>query len=204
MTSFIEKQNRVKKQIVHDVVFDAALKILSRVQTGNLKIKDVAAQADISIGTIYNYFKNKEDLLYFLDGRFKELAVNVINQRAHDDDLAAVRLKKMIEDFFFFCEKHYVIFDLTDRFRIVEKRPADEKKQKLSEALDGIKKILDDGVKEKNFIFDDTASAARLLFSAMVGNLEINKNLGMLEFSKTADQFLQDIKLLLNNTNQKI
>lgn len=46
-----------------DRILTAAIKIIGQKGFHNAKIKDIATMADVADGTIYNYFKNKEDLL---------------------------------------------------------------------------------------------------------------------------------------------
>jgi TetR/AcrR family fatty acid metabolism transcriptional regulator len=46
-----------------DVILKAAIKIIGQKGFHNAKIKDIASEADVADGTIYNYFSNKEDIL---------------------------------------------------------------------------------------------------------------------------------------------
>jgi len=52
------------------LIYDAALKLVLETGYGNLKISKVAKLAGVATGTIYTYFKNKNDLI---NGLFKEL-----------------------------------------------------------------------------------------------------------------------------------
>lgn len=71
-----------KKQIL-----DAALVVFSQKGFGESTVADVAAQADIGIGTIYNYYKDKRDLLISLIAEslisesLVQILVNVPNKR---------------------------------------------------------------------------------------------------------------------------
>lgn len=44
-------------------ILNAAIKVIGNKGFHNAKIKDIAVEADVADGTIYNYFQNKEDIL---------------------------------------------------------------------------------------------------------------------------------------------
>lgn len=54
------ENNKVAK---FDRILVAAIKVIGDKGFHNAKIKEIATLADVADGTIYNYFKNKEDLL---------------------------------------------------------------------------------------------------------------------------------------------
>ncbi len=55
-----------KKNNKKDVIIDAAIKVFAHKGFYNSKVADVAKQAGVADGTIYLYFKNKDDLLISL------------------------------------------------------------------------------------------------------------------------------------------
>ncbi len=82
-SSKAEKYNRILK---------AAIKIIGSKGFHNAKIKDIAQAADVADGTIYNYFKNKEDLLITifktkLDEYVKLAEAELKNAKTFDEKL---------------------------------------------------------------------------------------------------------------------
>lgn len=59
MTGLREKQ----KAIRHDRIIDAATRLFREQGYDNVKMEAIAAAAEVAIGTIYNYYRNKGDLL---------------------------------------------------------------------------------------------------------------------------------------------
>ena len=59
--NFMARNSEKKPQII-----DAAIKVFAQKGFYNSKVADVAREAGIADGTIYLYFKNKDDLLISL------------------------------------------------------------------------------------------------------------------------------------------
>src|SRR5436190_19181269 len=62
-----------------DHLLDAATRVFARTGFNGATIRDVARQAGVADGTIYNYFKNKDALLLGILNRLNET-----QQRQHD------------------------------------------------------------------------------------------------------------------------
>lgn len=70
------------KQEVRDDIVRAALNIFARDGYANAKISEIANEAGISTGNIYNYYKNKDDLFYsVIDERFAASFLRVLRKR---------------------------------------------------------------------------------------------------------------------------
>lgn len=59
-----------------DVIFKASLALILKEGIAGLTMSKLAKQAGVATGTIYIYFKNKEELLHKLYNKLKEDAVN--------------------------------------------------------------------------------------------------------------------------------
>ncbi|MCX8011534.1 MAG: TetR family transcriptional regulator [Desulfobacterota bacterium] len=59
----VDKEKLLNK---HDRILKAALKVFAEKGFYNTRISDIAKEADVADGTIYLYFKNKDDLLISL------------------------------------------------------------------------------------------------------------------------------------------
>jgi AcrR family transcriptional regulator len=75
------KQSNIKnKDLVHQrriQIIKAAAKLFSRKGYHRTSVKEIAKLSGISIGSLYDYIKNKEDILYF----FYERYVNELEKR---------------------------------------------------------------------------------------------------------------------------
>ena len=55
-----------QKALRHERILDAALQLFREAGYDAVRTEDIAAAADVSVGTLYNYFENKGDLLLAL------------------------------------------------------------------------------------------------------------------------------------------
>ena len=53
-----KKRERTRRSLI-----DAALRLVARKEAGEIALLDVAAEAEVSNGTIYNYFRTREEVL---------------------------------------------------------------------------------------------------------------------------------------------
>jgi len=82
-----------KDQSKHDKIIEAAIKVFAKKGFYNAKVSEIAREANVADGTIYLYFKNKDDILITLFeekvdlilGRMEEALANV------DDPLEKIR-----------------------------------------------------------------------------------------------------------------
>ena len=191
MSSFAEKQREMKEMVAKDAIYEAALKVISQSKNENLRMQDIADAAGIATGTLYNYFENKESLLYFVDRRVHGLIHEKIQEVAGQSAPALEKLSNLFELIFKFCEEYHVVFDLAQKFRVDDQVPTKEKKQGINGCINSIKKVLDEGVKHKAFKPVDTAAAAKMFFYAMVGILHLQKYTGEYNYSKNCKLLLK-------------
>ncbi|MEN8905898.1 MAG: TetR/AcrR family transcriptional regulator [Clostridiales bacterium] len=62
------KAKRIER--IRGEIMDAAVKIIGKKGFKNTTTKEIAAKADMAEGTLYNYFKNKEDILLSIAERY--------------------------------------------------------------------------------------------------------------------------------------
>ena len=57
---------RLKSKETRDIIREAAIKVISEVGFHHCNTDQIAREAGYSVGTIYNYFENKEDILKYI------------------------------------------------------------------------------------------------------------------------------------------
>ncbi|MEW6209487.1 MAG: TetR/AcrR family transcriptional regulator [Acidobacteriota bacterium] len=68
-------QGREKTNGKYEAILRAAIKVFARNGFYNSKVSDVAAEADVADGTVYLYFKNKDDILVSIFNNYMEEAL---------------------------------------------------------------------------------------------------------------------------------
>jgi TetR/AcrR family transcriptional repressor of multidrug resistance operon len=178
MPSLAEKQRQMKEKVAKEAIYEAALKVISLNKNESLKMQDIADAAGIATGTLYNYFENKESLLYYVDRRLHSTILEMMQRCADQRGPAMERLENLTRSVLEFCEEHHVVFDLAEKFRIIDRIPGEEKNEGVNQAVRCVKKILDNGIRQKVFRPVDTAASARLFLYALIGVMDVQYFIG--------------------------
>jgi AcrR family transcriptional regulator len=78
-------------------IFDGALQALARQGPKKLAMSDIANEAGVSVGTLYRYFKNKDELLESLGDHFVKKLQAVLAQAIEENPAPADRLHIVID-----------------------------------------------------------------------------------------------------------
>ena len=158
-----------KKKEKYGLILDAAQKVIAENGYHGSQVSRIAKEAGVADGTIYLYFKNKEDILISLfQERLGDL-VALFNERIRETDTAAEALRKICEIHFTELERNVDLAYVTQielRQSSLELRKAIGLAVKPYIAL--IEHILEKGVREQTFRPDLDVKLTRLLvFGAM-------------------------------------
>jgi TetR/AcrR family fatty acid metabolism transcriptional regulator len=88
-----------KSNEIRESILESAIKVFARTGFYKAKAVDIAGKADVAVGTIYNYFKNKDDIL-----------ISIFNERIGELN---VSIRKAIEDIDHPEQKLSIILDST-------------------------------------------------------------------------------------------
>jgi len=88
------KSNQVKSEDKHQRIIKAALKVFAKKGFYNSRVSEIAKEAEIADGTIYLYFKNKDDILISLfESEMKEMINNMkIELSKYRDPLEKIKV----------------------------------------------------------------------------------------------------------------
>ncbi len=141
-----------EKQLRREKIIEAAVKVFARKGFYNANVKDVAQQAGVADGTIYLYFKNKDDLLISL---FEDKMENILERfkralKKITDPLD--QLKTFIKVYFDLIEEDK---ELSEVFQVELRQSSkflkDYHNQKFADYLNILSSILDKGKKDRFF-----------------------------------------------------
>lgn len=159
------KRNRPKyKQII-----EAAVVVIAENGYHQAQISKIARQAGVADGTIYLYFKNKEDVLISVFREKMGMFVQKINEVTAGKETAAEKLLVMIQNHFkILSEDHYLAIVTQLELRQSNKALRYKINEVLKEYLQVIDHILTAGIENGEFADDlDIRLARQMIFGTM-------------------------------------
>ena len=177
-----KRREREKAQRRQEIL-DAARRVFFGRGFHSPTMDDVAAQAEISKGTIYLYFESKETVLahLLLEGLDLLLAeLEGAQQRAHDSQpplCPETTLHALTDAYLAFCQSQPNYFRLLiafDRGRFEELIPPELYQEVLSKSLQGLNLVaqaIEQGKETGVFVVDDSWRAAGSVWAALNGVL---------------------------------
>jgi TetR/AcrR family fatty acid metabolism transcriptional regulator len=152
-----------------DRILRAAVKIFSRKGFFNSKVSEIARSAEVADGTIYLYFKNKDDLLISLFEEKMGEVVEDVRRRIAVGGNALEKLKIFIENHMDLLEREAGLVEVLQvELRQSTKFLKDYTPVKFFEYLEIISGILEEGKREGVFRPDlDISIARRAIFGAL-------------------------------------
>jgi len=152
-----------------DRILRAAIKIFSRKGFFNSKVSEIARAASVADGTIYLYFKNKDDLLISLFEEKMGEVVADVRRRTADGGNALEKLKIFIGNHMDLLEREAGLVEVLQvELRQSTKFLKDYTPVKFFEYLEIISDILEEGKKEGVLRPDLNISIARrAIFGAL-------------------------------------
>ncbi|MBT2754515.1 TetR/AcrR family transcriptional regulator [Mesobacillus foraminis] len=142
------KRNKPKfRQII-----DAAVVVIAENGYHQAQVSKIAKQAGVADGTIYLYFKNKEDILISLFQEKMGVFIEIIEEKIEGKDSAAEKLLMLVENHFkLLSEDHHLAIVTQLELRQSNK----ELRLKINEVLKGylmlIDRILIEGIEKGEF-----------------------------------------------------
>lgn len=156
-------------QAKRERILRAAIKIFSQKGFFNSKVSDIARSAGVADGTIYLYFKNKDDLLISLFEEKMAEVVAAVRERVSAVDGALPRLRTFIENHMSLLVREAGLIEVLQiELRQSNKFMKEYVPVKFLEYLDVISEILELGKREGTFREDlNVTMARRAVFGAL-------------------------------------
>lgn len=162
----------VNKEEKKKLILTEALRVFARQGFRNTKVADIAVSAGIGKGTVYEYFKSKdqifEEAIFFLMDHINA----EVGKEIYLVTDTTQKLKKYITKTFSAYEMNADVIDVMFDYwaEVVRNKHTREFMIELYKKYkEYIKSILDEGVEKNDFSIEDTESLALIIISAMDG-----------------------------------
>ena len=153
----------------HDQIIEAAVKVFAKKGFYNAKVSEIAREASVADGTIYLYFKNKDDILISLFEEKMQMLILRVEEAISKVDDPLDKVRAFVAQHLFMIEEHKHLAEVMQ----IELRQSSKFMRryvpvKFLEYLDIVGKIIEDGMKAGAIRSDVMpAIAKRALFGAL-------------------------------------
>jgi AcrR family transcriptional regulator len=185
------ERKKAWEAITRRAIVDAAVRVISKSGVEGLKMETVAREAGVAKGTLYQYFKDKQDLLRST----MEASVGPLFDKIHAVLESGISPKEKLTKFIYmhlgYFEEHRQLFRilLYDR-HFVQSRCKRYGSERYRAFLDRIALVLEEGMKNGDFRQANPLSLAAILMESNIAM--INQRL-LAEHPSTVSQ---DCKLI--------
>ena len=101
---------QVLKDEIFDRIFHAGVEVFYEKDFRTAKMKEIAERAEIPVGLIYSYYKNKEELFIKIVSSLPVNFEKLIEEEENSDGLPSERYKNVAEKYLLDLLEHHKIF----------------------------------------------------------------------------------------------
>src|SRR4051812_46489305 len=133
------------RQATSAAILAAAEEVFAAEGLEKARMNDIAARAGVAVGTLYNHFKDRDDLLAGLLAVRRDELIELM-ERAYDEPGLAfrARLKHVFTNFFAYIDAHQPFHQIMHQ-SAAHKAPT----QMLKDLYAGMERLVKRGIKEK-------------------------------------------------------
>ncbi|MGM0446323.1 MAG: TetR/AcrR family transcriptional regulator [Bacillota bacterium] len=172
-----------------ELIRKAAVKIIAQEGFYNTKTAKIAEEAGVAVGTIYNYFNSKDEILEYIFNVEFEKRINLLNELKNKE----MPVKEKLE---IFIKNHFKeIRENLNTAQILVREKEFPKSSDFSAILNYLNEIpklmenmLNEAVKNGEISSQNTALTAGLIFGALQGVVEKALRTDDIELLNDADQ----------------
>jgi TetR/AcrR family fatty acid metabolism transcriptional regulator len=186
----VKKKNRI---------IEAAVKVFAKKGFYLAKVSDVAKEANVADGTIYLYFKNKDDLLINLFEQKMELILQRFKEQLKDIADPVEKLHRFVDVYFTLIEEDKELADVFQvELRQSSKFLKDYHNEKFLDFLSVIKSIIQEGMENGFFRTDLNPDVVKIMIFGTVDEVARQWILGA-DAKYSLEEAGENVKHILTN-----
>lgn len=199
----ISERKSIEKQLRRSQILDAARSLLFSSGIDSISISAISNRSELSVGTIYFYFRNKEEIFAALQEEGLSLLYADIKNISETPASHEARLTKIAAAYYRFSEEHKHYFDMINHFLsspVVFFEPDLKTRVDMSglKILAVIRDIVESGIREGVFFEENPSQFSVLFFGALHGLLHFKKlEKTLLENQRHRDLFDYSVQKLI-------
>lgn len=193
--SLSEKCRELASSAMKDGIGQAALEVLKQHGYDGLTMDRVAEVAGIAKGSIYHYFRNKQELVTYVFERIIEPAIQAGEEIAQRVVPAVEKLEAMVRMWLEYFSQHRALFDFLFRDPAVRELCFTSQRAKSGLAIERFGAILQQGIEEGAFRPIEPVLVAEMIIGALQFTIERQLETGEARPIHQSVQRLMDVFL---------
>lgn len=161
-------KSNIKKKIKKDQILLSAISVVNSNGYENTTMEDISKKLQMTKGSLYYYFKNKNDLMYQCHVLLLSLAIKDLTEIIKAELPAEITMRKMVATHIEYAieEKQFfnVIFDPISTFDKKQLAPILSARKEYSRLFD---EVIQKGVEERAFHVADPTFVRQIMLGAM-------------------------------------
>lgn len=194
MGKISQKKQAFTEQCIRESVYAAVLQVLSEYGLEKLTVQRVAVAADLGIGTLYNYFKDKDALLVYAAVRMFDTLYQRQTEAVEEGKSTAKKLYAFVKTTFVFFSSNRAFFQFLDQAQVYCKIDMSIKHDHVNKETRLLAGIIRSGIECGDFKAVNPEKTAVFFHRTMVGTLCVNTELGEFDPGKESRSL---VKMLL-------
>jgi AcrR family transcriptional regulator len=167
---------RTKTPQLADRILDAAARQFAAQRFHEVRMDDIAAEAEVSKGTLYSYFQDKEELYLALLARGSEGMVRALEETVEEPQTARDKLVAMVDAILKYFDAEPHLFDLIQGVEVLQSSHADFPWQRARDAgIRLVHEVFEEGRRRGEFVVPDPELTALLLFGGLRSVIRFGK-----------------------------
>lgn len=186
MKRIIEKKQALSEQAVRDAISQAVLDVLRTQGLEKLTMQRVAAQVKIATGTLYNYFKDKDELLVHAAERLFGRIRDLMRKAMEESPDPRTKLAQMVRTVLTFFNENLFYFQFLDRADVYSKIQQSVKEEHVRQVRVMFATVLREGMEKGVFRKIDDETTADFFHRAVVGTICLKPEIEVFDPEKEA------------------
>jgi AcrR family transcriptional regulator len=177
-------------QMMKQSIYEATMTVLNENGFDGLRMDRVAKAAEVATGTLYNYFRDKDELLlHVIDTRFVPIR-QVFSKIRDSQRTPPEKLEDIVRAHLNFIEEYrslVIVITTAEGLSLAVKKGANVKRETVRRIY---AEIIDQGIDRGLFKPFDSMLAARVILGAVNGLVEaiINNSVETMDFEKNVSE----------------
>lgn len=172
MANLMAKRKTLVDSMMRDAIYEGAVAVLAEHGLNGATMDRVAAAAGVAKGSLYNYFRSKDELLTFVHEKTIQPLLDANEEIAAGELAASEKLSAMVRNWRHYICEHRATFQMLIKNSNCEGvlKEATLKKNQVVVSL--IAGIIEEGIESGEFRPINSQYAGEMLLAASKGSLE--------------------------------